>query len=296
MTAMRSMCLGVVALVFSYSLASCGGTGGGGGIPLQQLGDEWSRAQCASSVRCGQYPDMASCLSSLPYSFASVEPYVESGKVLYDGAAAAQCVDIISALSCNQSETLDSSPRSCQHIFKGTIADGSHCYDDRECQSGICKHEQCPVACCVGTCALSEPPPISGPRLGAGEPCDDSAPTIPFQCASGLWCLASAGSRCGRLPRRGEACDPESQPCDSFTDTCGPVSRTCVPLVDVGGTCSDAAPCVAYAWCHPDTMTCVARVGVGEACTVVADCLIPLVCRNGACDYLDPPQPSQGCP
>jgi hypothetical protein len=297
------------ALFASTLVSTCGG--GGGSIPLSQLGDHVTNVVCASSVRCGELPDDATCRAVTGVHLEQIMADVASGKTIYDGTAAAACLDAIAAVGCNLSDGLEDSPEACRKMLQGTVAVGETCFTDTECASQNCA---LPAACATGTCcagscapaieqvaaggdcsgpqsrcvstatckvAAGATAPTCQPRVGLGEPCDG----VPA-CTAGLWCqlpVAGGAGTCVRFPGTGEACDAETLPCDSSKDTCDVETNTCAPVLAVGAACGPGPQCAIYAVCDPGTMTCAVLGRPGDGCEGVGDCLAPLDCVVGAC-------------
>jgi hypothetical protein len=290
------------ALAVSGSLLGVLGCGGdGGSIAIGDLPAAAEDAVCARALRCGQYPDKANCEAVLSFQL-QLEADVASGKVIYDGKAAAACLRSYGALGCKIS-TVFTPPQACRDAFKGTLADGAACLADEECISQSCNTSTCTAAtCCPGVCepqgALGavcavggncvegafckrDPGAASGvctALLAAGQPC-----TTFDECVPGTFCFsgnATTTMTCIAPPAEGQAC---AGTCDDSADVCHPVSRTCVRRNAVGESCT-AATCVSYATCDPATLKCVARVAVGGACSpTTATCITGLSCENGIC-------------
>jgi hypothetical protein len=302
---------GAVALV---GLLACGGgaggTGGGAGeIALADLPARALEVVCAYGVRCGRFPDRATCLASTPQDYGQLTADVTTGRSFYDGAAAADCLAAAGSASCSDFVT---SPASCQSIFKGHLSQGANCFSGAECLSGLCGFTAaaCPAnVCCPGSCTAVLTPVAAGSECSApGSVCaegtfcgvdgDGATPRClaaigeggacrsTSACGAGLVCHLSSGGNgaCAKRPAQGEACEVSRFPCFLSTDVCDSTSSTCVPAAKVGAACQSNGACLAYARCDATTMTCVARGGVDAACTTTADtCLETLSCVAGRC-------------
>ncbi|MEO8212484.1 MAG: hypothetical protein ABI560_04800 [Myxococcales bacterium] len=253
-------------------------------------------------------PDQASCEETVLTSPQLVAD-VKAGKVIYDGQAAAACLDLYRVLGCNVSDAASiqsSQVQSCREMFKGTVATGAACLTSEQCQSQDCDKSDCPsTACCAGACVarISEGGVCAGfgaycaddlvcrvsgtdnagictALIAGGQPC-----TSRDSCVPGRVCNVVKGTNagtCGVLPSRGQECP--GMACDSVADFCDPASKTCVGRVPVGGDCAGLPTgCVVYARCDVATMNCVARKRVGEACAQSNDCLIGVECTGGVC-------------
>lgn len=289
-------------------LSACGGDGPAA-IPIDELGARATEVLCNYEVRCGSMPDVAACDETFFFRNQGVAD-VKAGKVIYDGRAAADCLDVYRTLSCNASDaavSIAGRGQACRDAIKGTVATGGSCLIDDECLSQACDKSACnsTVACCVGVCVTRVPAggdcSASGARcaddlfcrrsptdatatctalIADGQPC-----TSTDSCVAGRRCNVVTGTSagtCGVLPAHGQACP--GQICDALADVCDPASKTCVTRIAVGADCS-AIPtgCVAYANCDATTKTCVARKRGGEACSQTTDCLSGVACTNGVC-------------
>jgi hypothetical protein len=289
------------------SVANCsgGGTGVGGegdSIAIQDLGSRDSQAECSRAVRCGVYPDQATCVAANPPLLGQLMADVQAGKVKYDGAAASECLTALAAQSCPLSASPPLKyPEACRKAFQGTAVAGEPCFINQECVSGSCNLP--PTAdgttCIAGTCdavvvpaaqgeictfATQQPSCVDGtdcraiaggtsmtcqPQVALGGACGG-----PEDCVAGLSCLENAlgAVTCQALPSEGQPCVPSGVPCAAFVDICDVTSHTCVRRSGVGGGCPTGQECVAYATCDAGTRKCVLRGDLGTPRPV------PLVC------------------
>jgi hypothetical protein len=235
MTLFRSTCLvWSLSLSFAAFTACSDDDAGGGSIALANLGDAVGSAYCAKAFECctaaeimvrfqgTQVTDEASCRMFYAAVFTAFagdyQASVDAGKLVYDGAAASQCVSALRAMACTDFAR-DDDPLSsqCPNPFQGQVANGMQCAFDEECQSGYCEGDaQLPEPGTPGTCKA---PPT------AGQACPD------FTCADGLQCQAGT---CMALKPDGASCyDGEecaSAGCNGASNgspgTCG-VPMTC---------------------------------------------------------------------
>jgi Dickkopf N-terminal cysteine-rich region len=293
-----------------WVLAACGG-GGGGSIPIGDLEVRFQRAFCAEGVHCGSFPNQASCLASVFVDFGQWKAGIQSRRIIYDGAAAAACLDMLATQDCAQSTVEPSNPDACVRTFQGTLAEGAPCFLSVECVSANCDRGKCDPAatCCQGTCGPPDIPIPQGgacgvgghcaadtycksgatggltcqPAIAVGQPC--SAIDV---CALGSICHLAAGNGtgvCGNsYPKRGEDCDLAILPCDEDTDTCDATTKKCVVRAAVGAACQSTTDCVLYAKCDPATRKCVASSLAGGLCADKSDCLGSLSCTAGICE------------
>jgi hypothetical protein len=299
--------------VLAGSLVAVATCGGGGSISLQDLGTQAKAAVCAYEVRCGLFPDQASCVGSVVSNLGQLMADVNAGKIAYDGVAASECLNVLSTASCSLSGSANVDQHACKDAFKGTAAGGAPCYTGAECISQQCDVVNCMTStmCCAGTCsafvvaiaaggACSIAAP--GSACAAGTSCRAGANgagatcqaliAVGGACADSSDCVAGAACKqdtpghgtCQPYPREGQACDPNNGlPCDALSDTCDATTHTCVPLTAVGGACSvSGGGCVRYASCDPNSLKCVAKGGAGGPCTQDS-CLGDLACVNAVC-------------
>ena len=176
---------------------SAGGVDGGGSggvdlgtgpIPIAQYETLALAAGCNNLVKCGLYPDQATCLSSdqvVPHLYDTLVADVASGKVLYDPAQGRACVDATNTLPCTRTALAATNPAlaSCDAVFNGTVAAGGACFFDEECAGGgNCQidYTSCPSGeCCPGSCV--GPPPT----VGLGVDCTAYGTVT---CAAGTTC------------------------------------------------------------------------------------------------------------
>ena len=282
--------------------------GGGESIPLADLDSKAKVAICDQFVRCGSFPSEAACEQAV-FSKLQFQADVASGKVRYDGEAAARCLDGYETAGCNISDRAkdDALVQICDSAFQGTVPDGGACLIANDCVSHSCNTEACAGAmCCAGTCqpklAVGSDCRMNGAvcdtgsfcrydpattkaacklTVPEGQPCD-----VQDSCAPGTTCLvdrAVVGSTgiCGKAPAEGQPCPAGI--CDSPLDYCDATGKTCVRRLAVGVACTAATPCVGYATCSATTGTCVALAEAGSACDANIRCLSGLSCTSGIC-------------
>jgi hypothetical protein len=277
-------------------------------IPFAEYTSRETAALCERDVRCGFYPDEATCRSTF-FTRLQLDSDVATGKVKYDGTAAASCLEASALVGCSDSEVAAARPSvtaACHGVFTATIASGGACLTDAECDSESCNLGACNGAtCCLGSCqdriALGGDCSAVGAACVAGTFCKvgssgGASCTAPLalgqpcvqasdQCVSETFCVAtSAGgpTTCAKLPAEGQSCLLGGL-CDAIKDYCNPVSLTCVPTAAVGSVCPSINGCPAfYAACSSNTYTCVPLALPGAACTQDSDCL-SFRCQNRTC-------------
>jgi hypothetical protein len=225
---------------------------------------------------------------------------LDSGKLVFQSAAAEQCLTRIRHLICDQTSREARRP-ACLGILQGKLADGEQCAFSTECASNECSiAHDCTGACCTGTC-VGDVALVPG-RLGdrCQSSCIDSTCRnglcVPLrdegdecrsdsECDYGLACLD--GLTCVAMARSGEACVDDR--CRNFGEVCMWSSFTCEP----GGLAG--APCLSTQHCSPmytcDTSSgnfegykCVPRlITVGAPCRWDGEpCEPPAFCATGA--------------
>jgi hypothetical protein len=301
---MRTWWLSVVLL------SACGG-GGAKSVPLGELGKALEEALCDMAIDCGTVADRSECTGDL--DTRQLEASVKAGKIRYDGALAAKCLDLFST-SCSMPFVDDDS---CDAVFKGTLAVGAACLSNSECASARCDLSACDpdAACCRGACLEARPTiPVGGKcafsdaACAKGAYCDYVTPSADSvcklieskregeacdgarSCALGLFCKEDT-KVCARPPKRGEACEPDQYNCPYASDYCDTETLVCTPKKAVGQPCQGFLDCVSSAECS-DAKVCVARGKEGEACATVS-CASGLDCQGDVCVK---PTPEPVCP
>lgn len=291
-------------------------------IPMDQYVSTLVHDKCARAVACGQMPDVASCVASMPVDLSQYFDAVNAGRMTYDPAAAAQCLESTSfagvACTMTAQAAVPNDP-SCAHIFNPAQAAGDPCGQSNECITATCiidPQTDCigTPACCTGVCgpagpAAPAPLPdgadcsaagsscVAGSfcsastglcvaRLAVGQPCDA---TMDRYCSIGLTCGPDASGAqpvCLAPPAEGQSC-ATLMPCDALDDYCDPLVSKCLRKVAPGGFCQTGACCVDYARWNGGT-TCVADAKLGESCNLIMPpfCLGSLECTHGFCEPL----------
>ncbi|HEY1813701.1 MAG TPA: hypothetical protein VGG74_15225 [Kofleriaceae bacterium] len=282
------------SLVLWIAVVACSSSNS---IPVDQLETQLDDAYCSYYVKCGAFPDVATCEMSEAVSdddeTAAIMQAVQAGKIDYNGQLAQQCINAIANASCDRTQERGE-PAICAQIITGTAGSGSACESDTECKSLACDIPDCgSAACCEGMCVGDAPPPLGG----VGSACDDDS----SECQNGLYCATSetmesftcatpggSGSTCSggdescqiglacdettelcsTLPGTGEAC-PHQQ-CALAGDFCGS-DGTCHKDGLPGDACSDSSECSPFYTCDTTMMKCVQGPGVGSSCAT-AEC------------------------
>src|SRR5215471_15360613 len=122
MTSVRGALAGVI--VPAVMAAACGGAV----VPIDQYAKAAVQANCALLVHCGAIPDGAACEATTVVDVAQLVADVKMGWVRYDGAAAADCLNLASTGSCDLTDRMTAAePRACRDTFKGMVPAGGDC-------------------------------------------------------------------------------------------------------------------------------------------------------------------------
>lgn len=277
--------IGVLVLASISALsAACGG-----GIKIDDLGDELIDAVCAREVRCGAFTSVDACKTSASFDIEEIKRSIEAGRTSYDEDKAGDCIDALGSASCDSTaQNVRVQPDACRHTFEGRVPDGmGPCYTDEECVSESCNVPSCPDACCPGVCD----PTVA--EVAIGGTC--SGTTGP--CVAGSFCDTSAtAATCVALKAVGGTCTSDSQ-C-GYNLYCAEAG-TCTDAPNRGAACPDGFCADLGDRCDGATMTCVGLARQGEACQSgfagLFDCIQPLTCNQTSLTCDNPPTAGQAC-
>ena len=306
-------------MVLGIVIAGCGDEGQRE-IPLDfnqpAFDDRFQSARCMYHVRCGEFPDMATCMtanvgvrSSRPFLITpSVIAAIRAGKMVYDEAKAEQCLELIATHTCDRTDSLGPYRELCHSILRGTVRAGGECAFDAECASEQCDVDlSCDLACCTGTCSGSSPEQpaaigepcspyeagcvegaychaepfstsICRPLIGQGESCHFVATSV--RCDFGLACLGAPGTEtCQRLPARGEPC-PDGV-CRDDGVACN-AAGMCTPAGLPGDACVANSDCSRFYVCDA-TNHCARGQNLGESCATHQCFDVDAFCNGSTC-------------
>lgn len=184
---------------------------------------------------------------------------VSAGRIVYDAAKAQQCLDALTAATCQEifGDT-GGPPAVCFQALQGQVQDGASCWDDSECRiDSFCDHSDCP-----GTCQR---------RSGLGQTCASTG-----GCQAGLSCQrdpAGASMVCMTILPQGATCTLTSAVCgpDLYCDATG--TGRCEPQRTSGA-------CSRFEECHGPEHVCAGLVLVAP---VVPGQCAPVSRVNQAC-------------
>lgn len=236
-------------------------------VDYEDLPEAQVDAYCEFLTRCGLFHDVDYCVEVYAPIFDAdpdLDAAIDNGTVIYDDAAAKECLGAIRDASCD-ADFGDFAAEACDQVLQGTIDDGGACWISAQCIGGACIVDACMETCCVGTCTTAPPDAAIGQPCGGGQGC------------AGGYCDFNA-SVCAAYKPAGAACD---------------LDQECGDLYCLGGTCqasvAEGAPCVDFECgalgldCDVDSGTCQRLRGEGEACNPAADiCSLGLVCPEAS--------------
>ncbi|MBL4633588.1 MAG: hypothetical protein JKY56_06940 [Kofleriaceae bacterium] len=303
-----SLSLGALLLA-----SACGG--GGGDVKLEDLGTEVADTICSDQVKCGAFPDKASCIESTKINVDQLIAEVEAGLVTYDSSKAGECLDSLGGTDCTIfGSDQQENEEACDATFAGTIAIGGACITNESCAGEARCDQSNDETCTPGVCIANvqevdakEGESCANLSCESGLRCDGSdicqPPTAAAavcssveECVSGYICELGPDftpGTCVKLPTSGETCDPAFGgeffggriSCLKSTDYCDPSDTTCKGKLSVGDACPAGLEfaCVNYAVCVE--ATCTAKPRIGESCVddSALGCLGGLNCENSVC-------------
>ena len=286
---------------------SCHGAAAPASVSADDFLGQLAGALCPKVVACfGADPYVAQhCEDIYGRGIARWKPGVAAGRLTYDAAAGAACLDAIASGGCDAlAHSIEFAlPPACVGVVTGTVPSGGGCYADAECAAGVCTFtgSECPGKCAGagvkgGSCAVSTDCAASLGCDGstcavlakAGGSCADYA-----ACASGFFCnlppLGAGAGVCEKQRNAGDACGEDFEHAKgAFLGECGP-GRVCA------GVIIDAAQFMLTPG------KCAAPAMVGSACTlemhgkiVSTGCAIGLTCDTGTCALAPESGPCSG--
>jgi hypothetical protein len=243
-------------------------------VPLDGYGEAAQVALCGWAVRCRHVPDVATCrrlLDPKAYDLGRAQASMTAGRLRYDPAAAARCLDAGRTALCPARPFAGDA---CLGVFVGLVAVGGACTTSADCAGGgACDAPSCPGGCCVGTCLAPSgaTPPL---QVAVGQPCQQHE-----DCVDDAYC--EADHTCHAMPdAAGEHC---LYGCTTGDLHCDPATETCVPFARLGEACDGAAPPCSGTYAFCDGAVCQPRPGAGEPCDEHRTCVAGGRCLGGVC-------------
>ena len=237
-------------------VAGCGDDDDSGGeYTVEQFRSEYAQWFCEVSTPCCDdqgHEVNSKCVSSAEIVLTEVIPNA-SENVAYDGAAAAQCMQLIRGFTptCDSSNSSDSPTESetvCSKVYTGKLAPGAKCDSSEEC-----KATEGGDATCYAVY--------------------DSNGTSSKTCA--VKYTAKTGEACSYEPNdKHEIYDCEDG------NYCG-FDGKCLAYAKLGESCTSAM-CDENTYCDSTTSKCVAKKGSGEDCETFSECT-SFSCVNNKC-------------
>lgn len=281
------LCLVGVALTVGCS----GGPSTSGGLTIDEFFSQAALVECKQMLACCDAAELSQrakeleipipttvneCTRSLAArSQKPLDDYlreaIAAGRVAFDGAAAARCIEGAEPENC--ASKLESAP-DCANLWTGAVPLGGACASRAECKTAetscVFKSDDAELGQCM-------------PNSEEGEACDFNR-----RCATGLVCTSDGeASTCVKLAANGEACAARFD-CESYY--CDPTGL-CAPLRVAGEACLAEEDCY-LSYCDTGTMKCAPRKGPGETCSMEG------MCSSGPCEmttHTCPPAPAEVC-
>jgi len=305
----------LAALAASALAATAAGAGGSsskseGPPALGEFAPAFAAAYCDALKGCCDKSafayDETSCKAQLVDAAQRAADVVKRGKVIYDSAAVAACLDAYKARAALCVEDagapvdggVEPFVEACRKVFKGTVPTGQECTESAECaidparESATCRADTRPggdpkkticfkqVTSQPGEACSLQGTPKAGEyeirtcdaRAGYCEGAGDAA-----KCRA----YAKLGADCVVPPTTVLQCDPSAEL------TCDGTTRKCEALPAAGQPCTTGQQCAKSAWCEtptnpgpgPVTRTCQPKKASG------AECASSQECASGACNF-----------
>lgn len=218
---------------------------------------EPSHRRCLGGLTCHHGYDPARCRP-----FSGIGEPCES---------VSDCASDTGGVHCNVVEYL---PEVGTCVSEGSLGPGEPCGSPWVCDAGL--------ACRPGGDGISicSPPGELGEPCDRALAFDRSGTVTVPPCGDGLYCAGGDTPTCQPRVGRGEPCN-ESLACGSGL-VCKGSSRRCEPPSAGGEPCLDFTDCEGDLRCEAGS--CAPRGEVGDACDAAWDCHAGLVCIGGRCE------------
>ncbi len=309
-----------LVLAASVALAGCSGMVDPDkiapvGPAIDQLCGQMDPILVGKAVACTHSPEAWIRQSDILPKCANWPKGVAAGRIVYDAAKAQQCLDALTAVTCQEifGDT-GGPPAVCFQALQGQVQDGARCWDDSECRiDSFCDHSDCPGTCkrrsglgqaCVSTRECQAGLSCQNPPLSVGKVCmtilsQGAICTAPGTvCGPGLYCDATGTGLC--VPQRTSGSCTRWEECFGPEYACAglglpaPVVPGCAPVSRVNQAClvgyhlCPGGPLPGGTWCkggtqvYGDAGTCVLYNGVPNPCGDFGGGEIAL-CYGGYC-------------
>lgn len=222
----------------------------------------------------GALVDAATCVTDMGVYFeddaTAVRAAITAGDVVYDAAAAADCIEALGACALWFTDVYDDDVTripACAGVFVGQLGEKDACSLDAACGPGL--HCVRGTSGCDGSCEAD---------ASEGGECLDSS-----ECGPGQICSYDANDTCARVSvayacGMGSACGTTTTGTAAAVTICPPglacIDGSCSPPFAIGAECDDAydAPCVAGYECLPDGLGANRCIAVSTTATEGATC------------------------
>lgn len=262
-------------------------------------------ASCGKSNSCAPtyvqllYGDVATCTTRIKSACLTA---MQAPGTSVTPAVASSCADAYSSRACDA--LLDPAPPQACRPSPGTLADGTACATDNQCQGAYCKMN--------GKCGVCSKRAAAGSACESSSDCDFDLTCVNKACVTyvstaGGACdqtkpcrppLTCRSGACAKLLGAGAACDPMQISCDAVAGLfCNPTSKVCesVKLAKAGEPCGliggGYTLCSASGSCKGALTggTCLATAADGQACDSAGPkCMPPASCIDKVCKLEDP--------
>lgn len=257
----------VLAVLFVLATACDPQTTSTPAVSPRDLRLQISRAGCDKAAACevalGRgYTSADACLALATSGLDCASRYPEITYAADDAAAAAQCVEALSAMDCADLAT--SWPSACE-VFErigqavGDSCEGSFCTADLVCVRSTD----------LGACATCQP------AAGVAAACDRDS-----DCALGLYC--SEAMQCTARADDGASCSGDSE---CLSDWCREATGQCSSAVAPGASCVASDRCAGLRACVGGV--CADRLPIGASCSGDGECVLDALCDGGVCTTVD---------
>ena len=240
------------------STSGSGSTTGGttGALTPSAFAQGLNQAYCNFLLTCEDYASYVSglCPNVTLYDPGDAEAAVDAGRVTFNPAQAATCLDNFADAGCSTLTLETVYTDTCVPALSGRLPFDAGCYANADCQSLSCSFDGCTPGVCSPISEVGEPCECSTAGCGACDPAGS------LSCVNGV-CVAPVGL--------GQTCDGTTGPCGAGL---GCINDTCANIpVALGSPCTvDEGQCVSGSYCLAaagmTTGTCVATVAAGQPC------------------------------
>jgi hypothetical protein len=198
------------------------------GPAIDQLCAQVGPILVGKAVACTHSPEAWIRQSDILPNCGNWPRAVSAGRIVYDAAKAQQCLDALTAATCQETfGDTGGPPAVCFQALQGQVQDGLSCWDDSDCRiDSFCDHSNCP-----GTCKR---------RSGLSQPCGSTG-----ECQAGLSCQnnpLAVGKVCMTILSQGANCTAVGTVCGPGLYCDAPGTGQCV-FQRTSGSCTRWEEC-----------------------------------------------------